>query len=69
MFIPVEVDIAGIYMPPLLPAATLGVLAMLLTAYLLNRTRLSRFFVLPEVVMLALAALYTVLIGTFVIPT
>ncbi len=67
-FIPSEVEIAGVYMPPLLPAGILGLVAMLLTAYLLNRYRLSRYFIFPQLVMLALAAIYTCIIGIWVIP-
>jgi uncharacterized membrane protein YidH (DUF202 family) len=68
-FIPREVEIFGVYAPPLLLAVTLGVVAMLLTVYFLNRHRMSRYFYLPELVMLALIAIYTAIIGTFVIPT
>ena len=66
--IPAEVDIFGVYWPPLLLAVILGTIAMVVTIKLLNRHRLSRFFVLPEFVMLAMIALYTVAIGTFLIP-
>jgi hypothetical protein len=66
--IPTEVEIFGVYVPPLLLAFTLGALAMVMTLYFLNRYRLSRYFYLPEVVLLALTAIYTVIIGTFVIP-
>lgn len=66
--IPAEVDIFGVYWPPLLLAVILGTIAMVVTIRLLNRHRLSRFFVLPEFVMLAMIALYTVVIGTFWIP-
>ncbi len=66
--IPAEVEIFGVYVPPLLLAATLGAIAMTLTVSFLNRRRLSRYFYLPDVVSLALAAIYTVIIGTFVIP-
>ena len=66
--IPAEVDIFGVYWPPLLLAVILGTIAMVVTIRLLNRHRLSRFFVLPEFVMLAMIALYTVIIGTFLIP-
>ncbi len=66
--IPAEVDIFGVYWPPLLLAVILGTIAMVVTIKLLNRHRLSRFFVLPEFVMLAMIALYTVIIGTFLIP-
>jgi len=67
-FVPGEVDIFGVYMPPLLPAATLGVIAALLTARLLNRSRLSRHFFLPGLVTVALVTVYTALFGTFVFP-
>jgi len=39
-----------------------------LTAMLLNRFRLSRFFFYPPLVFVALAVVYTGLIGTFIIP-
>ena len=67
--IPAEVEIFGIYWPPLLLAATLGTVLMVVTVYFLNHHRLSRFFMFPEAVMLALAAIYTVIIGTWIIPT
>jgi hypothetical protein len=67
-FIPKEFVIGGIYFPPLLIAGILGVLASALTAMLLNRYRLSRFLYNPPIVFLALAVIYTGLIGTFLIP-
>ncbi|MDJ0948354.1 MAG: DUF1656 domain-containing protein [Alphaproteobacteria bacterium] len=66
--IPSEVAIAGVYFPPLLFAAILGTVAAIVTAFALNRYRLSRFFYYPPVVFLALAVIYTGLIGTFIIP-
>ena len=65
--IPHEFAIGGIYLPPLLIAAILGVLGTIVSARLLNRYRLSRYFFYPPVVMLAMMAVYTVLIGTFII--
>lgn len=65
--IPHEFAIAGVYLPPLLIAAILGVLGSIVSARLLNRYRLSRHFFYPPVVMLAMMAVYTVLIGTFII--
>ena len=53
--IPSEIAIAGVYFPPLLFAAILGIAGAVLTAFLLNRFRLSRFFYYPPVVFLALA--------------
>ena len=66
--IPSEVELLGVYFPPLLLAGLLGAVAAAATAYALNRFRLSRFFYYPPVVFLALAVIYTGLIGTFVIP-
>ena len=66
--VPAEVSTFGVYWPPLLLAVILGTFAMLVTIRLLNRYRLSRFFILPEFVMLAMIVIYTVIIGTFVIP-
>jgi hypothetical protein len=68
-FIPKEFALGGVYFPPLLIAAILGVLAAVGTAMLLNRYRLSRFLFYPPLVFIALAAIYTCLIGTFVIPS
>ena len=67
-FLPKEFVIGGIYFPPLLIAGILGVLAAALTAMLLKRYRLSQFLYNPPLVFLALAVIYTGLIGTFLIP-
>ena len=67
-YIPSELTIGGVYVPPLLIASILGVLASILTAKYLNHFRLSRFFFYPPLVFLALAIIYTGLIGTFLIP-
>ncbi len=67
-FIPSEFAIGGVYFPPLLIASILGVAAAVLSAFLLNRYRLSRFFFYPPLVFLALAIIYTSVIGTFFIP-
>ena len=65
---PHEFAIGGVYMPPLLIAAILGTIAAVVTARLLNRYRLSRYFFYPPLVFLALMVIYTVLIGTLIIP-
>ena len=65
--IPSEFAIGGVYFPPLLIASILGVTAAVLTAFLLNRYRLSRFFFYPPLVFLALAIIYSGVIGTFLI--
>jgi hypothetical protein len=67
--IPSEFAIGGVYLPPMLIAALLGLVLAWLTAHLLNRYRLSRFFFYPPLVLLALVVIYTIFIGTFVIPS
>jgi hypothetical protein len=67
-FIPKEFSLGGVYFPPLLIAGILGLTAAVLTTMLLNRYRLSRYFFYPPLVFLALAVIYTVMIGTFIIP-
>jgi Protein of unknown function (DUF1656) len=64
---PHEFAIGGVYMPPLLVAATLGTIVTVVTARFLNRYRLSKYFFYPPLVFLALMIIYTVLIGKFII--
>jgi len=67
MPIPHEFAIGGVYMPPLLVTAFLGFIAAIVTAHLLNRYRLTRYFFYPPLVFIALTIIYTVFIGTFII--
>jgi hypothetical protein len=64
---PHEFAVGGVFVPPLLIAAILGTIAAVVTARLLNRYRLSRYFFYPPLVFVALAIIYTVFIGTFII--
>ena len=64
---PHEIAIGGVYMPPLLIAALLAAMAAVITARLLNRYRLSRYFFYPPLFFVAVTVIYTVLIGTFVV--
>ena len=66
--VPTELTVGGVYLPPMLVAGMLGVLLASLTAHLLNRYRLSRFFFYPPLVFVALTVLYTVAIGYVLIP-
>jgi hypothetical protein len=68
MNVPSEFAFGGVYVPPMLIAAILGGLLAVLTARLLNRYRLSRYFFYPPLVFVALTIIFTVLIGTFVLP-
>ncbi len=62
--LPHEFATGEVCFPPLLIAATLGLLSAVLTTGLLNRYRLSRFFANPPLVMLAMVVIYTMLIGS-----
>lgn len=65
--VPHEFAIGGIYLPPLLVASALGVLAALMTTRLLTHYRLGHHFFYPPLVLLSLIVIYSVLIGTFII--
>jgi hypothetical protein len=67
--IPHEFAIGGVFMPPLMIASFLGTLAAVVTASVLNRFRLSRYFFYPPLVLFSLVVIYTIVIGTFVIGT
>ncbi|MEN8803612.1 MAG: DUF1656 domain-containing protein [Thiogranum sp.] len=67
-FIPSEFHIGGVYLPPLLIAGILGTIAAVVTARLLNRFRLSKYFFYPPLVFVALAVIFTVFFGTVLIP-
>jgi type II secretory pathway component PulF len=66
--LPHEFAIGGVYLPPLLVAGVLAVIATVLTTRILNRYRMSRYVFYPPLVLLALAIIYTVVLGTFIIP-
>jgi hypothetical protein len=66
--IPKEFSLGGVYLPPWLIASLFGIIAAWISAALLNRLRLSRWFAYPPLVYLAMAVLYTVGFGTWVIP-
>jgi hypothetical protein len=64
---PQEFTIGDVYLPPMLVAAALGLVATLVTTRLLNRYRLSRYFANPPLAFISMLVLYTVLIGTLFI--
>jgi hypothetical protein len=66
--IPHEVYIGEVFFPPILLDAALGLAAALITARLLNRFRVSRYFYHPPLVLIALAVIYTGLFSLFLIP-
>lgn len=67
MPLPAEFAIGDIYLPPMLVAALLGMIAVMVTVRALDRYRLSQYFFYPPVVLIALTVIYTLLIGTLLI--
>jgi hypothetical protein len=65
---PRELYIGEVFLPPMLLDAVLGLAAAWLTARLLNRFRLSRYFYHPPLVLIALAVIYTGLFSIFLLP-
>ena len=64
---PSEVQILGLYFPPLFVAIAAGLLCAMVVTQLLNRTGLSRFFWHPPLANAALWLLASALIGLFII--
>jgi len=60
--IPHEFAIGGVYFPPMLIAAFVGILGAMATTRLLNRYRLSKYFFYPPLVSLALMIIYTAIL-------
>jgi len=66
---PSEIQILGVYFPPLIVAILAGLLCAIGSAWLLNRTGLSRFFWHPPLAFAALWLLSAALVGLiFVAP-
>lgn len=61
---PIDFDISGVYLPPLLVAASLGLLAASATVRLLTARDLAAWFSNPTLTYLSFATIYTVIIGS-----
>ncbi len=68
MNIPVEFNLGGVYLPPLLVATVIGVVIAVATTFVMNHFRLSRYFAYLPLVFIALVVIFTVLAGTVLIP-
>ena len=66
--LPIEVSIGGVYLPPILLAATLGVLLAFCLTRLLNRFGLAQFIWYPPLFFLALAVICTGLVSFIFLP-
>ncbi len=65
--VPSEIQLLGVYFPPLFVAILAGLVCAILVARLLNLTGLSRFFWHPPLANAAMWLLATALIGLFII--
>jgi len=65
---PHELMWGDIYLAPFVPAFVLAFSAALLTATVLNKLRLARWFYAPSYVFVAFVILYLVLIDRYLIP-
>lgn len=68
MFIAHEIHIGELLIPPMLVAGIFGIIAASITAKLLNKYRLSKYFFYPPLVFVALTVIYTITIGWIFIP-
>ena len=68
MFIPHEIHMGEVYIPPLVVAGFLGLLAAAITGKLLNKYRLSKHFFFPPLAYVALMVIYTMIVGWLFIP-
>ena len=66
---PREVEIRGIYFPPLLLSVLLGLFLAWLSLMALYRFKIDRYIEDPKVAFLSLSVIYTVLLSTFVFPS
>jgi len=62
---PHELSAGDVYFSPMLVVIVLAFLAAGITVLVLNKLKVSRFFVAPSYVFVAIMALYMVLIDTF----
>lgn len=65
--VPSEFTIAEVYLPPILVASVLGVMAAVITSRWMNQRGISRHLVYPSLVFMSMTAIYTVVIGTVLI--
>ena len=66
--IPHELRIGEVFFPPILLDAALGLVAATITARVLNRFRVSRYFYYPAFVLIAVTVIYTGLFSVFLFP-
>ncbi len=66
---PNDLVIADVYIPPLLAAAVLALIASSLTTRFMNRRRLTAHFANPPLVFVSMVVIYTVIFGSTIFST
>ena len=66
---PIDINLMGVYIPPLFAAWMFAMLAASLTARFINQQGLAHRFSNPPLTFLGLVVIYTVLLGSTVFPT
>lgn len=62
---PHELSLGDVYFSPILPVIFFAFLAAVITVFVLNKLKLSRFFYAPPYVFIAMMTLYMILIDKF----
>lgn len=60
-----ELSLGDVYFSPMLPVMTVALIATWLSTVILNKMRLSRYIVFPNVSFIALMALYMLLMDAY----
>lgn len=66
--IPKELDILGVYVPPILVVAVLSLLAAWASSLLLNRLRVWRYFANPQIAFLSIIVLFFAAFDALLLP-
>jgi hypothetical protein len=64
---PHELQLGDVYITPVIVVLALGFFSALFTGWILNKTKLARYFYITEYVFLAIMVLYVILIDKFLI--
>jgi hypothetical protein len=68
MNIPIEFNLGGVFMPPLLIASIIGLITAMIVAKLLNSYRLSKYFFYPPLAFVSMTVIFTMILGKFLVP-
>ena len=61
--VPIELNLAGVYMPPILFTVLIGFSLAGVVAHFLNYFNLARYFYFPPIAFIAMGIIFTILVG------